>query len=311
MYADVLVQRLGLSATWLGVILLATVTSLPELVTGAAAVTVAGAPDIALGDALGSCIFNLGLLVLLDFMHPSESLYRRASQGHILSAAFGIVLLGVTGLSIVAHAAPWPAAGHMGPYAPVLLVLYLIAMRVLFFYERREIVEHTEEVADRHPGITAGVAGRRYAAWSLVVGCAGILLPPVGMQIAVQMEWTQTFVGSLFVAGATSLPELAVTVGALRLGALDLAIGNLLGSNLFNMLIVAVDDLLYVPGPILSAVSPVHAASALTASIMSGIVIIGLLYRSNVRLFGTIGWVSLALFVLYLLNSYVLFLHGG
>ena len=83
-YGDVIAEKTGLSGTWIGMILLATVTSLPELATGVSAVTFADTPDIALGDALGSCVFNLLILMILDFLYPKESLYMRASQGHLL-----------------------------------------------------------------------------------------------------------------------------------------------------------------------------------------------------------------------------------
>ena len=125
------------------------------------------------------------------------------------------------------------------------------------------------------------------------------------------MGWHNTFVGTLFIAGITSLPELAVSIAALRMGALDMAIANLLGSNLFNILILALEDIIFVAGPLLTFTSPLHAFSALSAVIMSGIVIVGLVYRPSTRLFISIGWISLSLFTLYLLNTYVFYLHGG
>jgi len=124
------------------------------------------------------------------------------------------------------------------------------------------------------------------------------------------MGWHQTFVGTLFIAGVTSLPELAVTVAALRMGALDMAIANVLGSNLFNIIVLAIDDLIYLNGPLLAHVSPLHAFSAMSAVVMSGVVIIGLVYRPKTLFFISVGWISLSLFTLYLLNTYVLFLHG-
>ncbi|MCK7502373.1 MAG: hypothetical protein MZW92_80295 [Comamonadaceae bacterium] len=135
-------------------------------------------------------------------------------------------------------------------------------------------------------------------------------MPFIGADLAQVMGWHKTFVGTLFVAFATSVPELVVTLSALRLGALDMAIGNLFGSNLFDVLILAADDLLFLRGPILSHVSQLHVASALSAMMMSGVAIVGLLYRPATRLFRTVGWTSLFLLTLYLLNSYVLFLHG-
>ena len=89
-----------------------------------------------------------------------------------------------------------------------------------------------------------------------------------------------------------------------------MAIGNLLGSNLFDMLIVAIDDIAYNKGPLLAAVSPAHAISAFAAVIMSGIFIVAMLYKPETRVRGTVGWVSLALLLVYLFSSYAIYLHG-
>ena len=91
-YGDVIAEKTQLGGTWIGVILVATVTSLPELVTGISSVTLADAPDIAVGDVLGSCVFNLALVAVLDFLHRETPIYRTASHGHILSAGFSIML---------------------------------------------------------------------------------------------------------------------------------------------------------------------------------------------------------------------------
>ncbi|MGE0557722.1 MAG: sodium:calcium antiporter, partial [Burkholderiales bacterium] len=126
-----------------------------------------------------------------------------------------------------------------------------------------------------------------------------------------RMQWNQSFVGTLFVSLATTLPELTVTVGALRIGAVDLAVGNLLGSNLFNLAILAVDDLFYLPGPLLSAVSPIHLVSALSALMMSALAIAGLLYKPRDRILGTVGWISLLMIWIYGTNALFLFYFGG
>jgi hypothetical protein len=89
-YADTIARLTGLSRSWVGLVLLAGATSLPELFTGVSAVAVASAPNIALGDALGSCIFNLAMLVVLDVMSRNEPVYRYIDQGHILTAGFGV-----------------------------------------------------------------------------------------------------------------------------------------------------------------------------------------------------------------------------
>jgi cation:H+ antiporter len=311
-YGDAIADKTGLGGTWIGVVLLASVTSLPELVTGASSVTVANAPDIAVGDVLGSCVFNLLLLFLLDILHRDESIFLRASRGHILSAGFGILLVGLAGLSILAA---WLgdsiAIGHIGLYTPAILILYVVSMRAVFHYETEEVREFTEAKTDSYPQLSLRDVILRYSLAALVILVAGVWLPFVAKALAVEMGWHQSFVGTLFVAFVTSVPEMVVTVAALRLGALDMAIGNLFGSNLFNIGILAIDDILYLPGPLFDAVSTTHAITAFSTIMMTGVAIIGLLYRPRRLAFGSVGWAAFSLFLIYLLNTYLLFVHGG
>lgn len=310
-YGDVIADKTGFSGSWIGLILLATVTSLPELITGISSITLANVPNIAVGDVFGSCVFNLAILIVLDFLVRGESVYRRASQTHILSAGFSVVLIGFAGMNMLltGNTAMF-SIGHVGAYTPIIIVFYLVAMRTIFVHERAQRREVTGQLADRYPEITLKLAITRYVAAAIAVIIAGTFLPFFGAQLAEVMGWNNTFVGTLLVAAATSLPELAVTVSALRIGALDMAIANLLGSNLFNIAILAFDDLIFLKGPLLAHVSAIHAVTALSAVVMTGVFIIGLVYRANSRLFRGAGWISLSLFTFYLLNSYVLYLYG-
>ncbi|MBE0624173.1 MAG: sodium:calcium antiporter [Burkholderiales bacterium] len=312
LYGDVIAEKTGLGGTWIGVVLLASVTSLPELATGVSAVAAADAPDIAVGNILGACVLNLTYLVVLDLVHRQESIYTRARQGHILSAGFGVLLLGIVGFSLLLAQKVDPLSpGHVGIYSPVIVVVYLISMRAVFSYEKKQMAAYVEEAAERYPHLTLRQALVRFSLAALVVVGTGTWLPFVGEDIAALYAWNTSFVGALFVAAATSLPELAVTLSALRLGALDMAIGNLLASNLFNLLILAVDDVFYLRGPLLSHVSPTHAVSVMSAVAMTGAVTVGLLYRPPDRVFRTIGWISVLLLFVYLSNAYVLFRFGG
>ena len=306
-------HAMGLTSGWVGLAMLASVTSLPELVTGVSAVTVAGAPDIAVGDALGSCVINLAFLVIVDFVFRAEPLYRTTSSSHMLSAAFGVVLLGFVGLNILLSHVPgvhMPALGWVGLYSPVLVLVYLVALRMAFRYEHAHPPIAPEEARAGSTALDLPRALRRFGLAALVVAVAGILLPVSGAQLADAMGWNRSFVGTLLVATATSLPELSVTLSALRIRALDMAVGNLLGSNLFNVVIVAIDDAFYRPGPLLAHVSPMHAVTAMSALVMTGLALIGLFYRPTGRVLRAVGWVSIGLVAVYLLNAYVVFIHG-
>ncbi len=310
-YGDAIADKTGLGGTWIGLVLLASVTSLPELVTGISSVTIANVPDIAVGDVLGSCVFNLLIIVVLDFLHRGESVYTRARQGHILSAGFGVILIGFAGFNILLSSSGFTMTlGHIGVYSVLIVVLYAVAMSTVFRYERKQLAAFAAAEADRFPEVTLRQLTIRYLAAAFLVVAAGSWLPFIAKQISHQMGWYESFVGTLLVAFVTSLPELVVTVAALRLNALDMAIGNLFGSNLFNILILTVDDILYMPGPLLAHVSTTHAVSAISAIMMTGVAIVALLYRTKTRVLKTVGWASIFLFTIYLFNSYVIYLYG-
>lgn len=303
-YADAIAEKTRLSANWTGLVLLATVTSLPELMTGASAVTVAAAPNIAIGDVLGSSVFNLFLLAIVDLLRRGDSIFTHASRGHIVSAAFGIALLGIVLIGLVLGDAG-PALGHVGWYSPAIVAAYALAIHAVMRYERG-LTPAALHMAPRHPHLSLREAVLRYALFAAAVVAAGIWLPFVGVHLAREMGWSNTFVGTLFVALVTSVPEIVTTFAAVRIGALDMAIGGVLGSNLFDVVIVAIDDLLYLRGPILADVSPAHAISAASAMIMSACVIAALLMRVR-RTY----WIGAALAALFVLNSVAVYVTAG
>jgi len=310
-YADVIADKTGWSGAWIGLVLLATVTSLPELATGISAVTLADAPDVAVGNVLGACVLNLSYVAVLDVIKRDEPLFKRAGMGHIGLAGFGVVMLALAGLGLAIT--PFPllrSIAHIGLVAPALLVVYLLAVRITFGYERSQMIAGVERAASRYPEMSVRQAAQRFLVAAGVVVAAGIWLPFIATELAQAMDWTRSFVGTLLVALVTSLPELVVTLSALRLGAVDMAVANLLGSNLFNILILAVDDVFYLRGPILAAVSPVHAVSALSAILMSGVVVVALLTKPIGRVLRLASWASIALGGMYALNAYVLFRYG-
>jgi cation:H+ antiporter len=306
--ADRIARATGLGGSWVGLALLATVTSLPELASGVSAVTLVDAPNLAVGNALGACVLNLLFLVVVDALQRHQPIYRDASAAHLLSAAFGVVMLGFVGMSLLlAHAAP-PLL-HLGIYSPLLLALYLLALTSVYSHERalRAPSVTGEAAAGAEP---VGAEWRRFGFAAAVVLAAGSWLPSVADTLAHALGLSRSFVGTLFMALATTLPEMAVTVSALRLRALDMAIGNLLGSNLFNVTILAIDDLFYVRGPLLGDADPVHAGTAEAAVVMSGLVIIGLVMRPQGRVLRTLSWISIGLLATWLVNAAFVLLLG-
>jgi len=306
-YGDVIAEKTGMGQTWIGVVLMASVTSLPELVTGLSSVAVFDVPDIAAGDVLGSCMFNLLILAVLDTGRKHAPISSRAHRGQVLTAAFGILLLGVTSMCILV-ADSIPHLGWIGLSSLVVIAIYLVAMRMLFRYEKERVAEIFRDVIEEqhYKHISKSEAYRRFALCAVTIVGAATYLPHVADEVARVSGLGQTFVGSIFVALSTSLPELVVSRAALKMGAVDLALGNVLGSNLFNVVILALDDIFYFQGPIISHITPSHAITANVAMVMTAISIVGLMYRSKKKaLF--FSWDSLGVVITYAVAVLILF----
>lgn len=311
-YGDVIAEKTGLGRAWIGLILMAGVTSLPELITGVSSVAIAGAPDIALGDVMGSCVFNLSLIALMDMLHGPKPIFSRAEHSHILSAGFGVILMGIATFSVAA-ATGLPSFGHISLSTPLIIGLYALSMRSVFLFQKRQAAPHIGEIAPalQYDHISTKEATVKYALNALVIVAAATWLPFIGVGLAEATGLGRSFVGSILIAMTTSLPELAVSISALRIGAADMAIANLLGSNLFNMVILAIDDLAYTHGPLFSAVSQNHVITGTIAVIMTGIVVVSLMYRLEKKTALRIGWDALALILAYLVNIALLYRLRG
>jgi cation:H+ antiporter len=307
-YGDVIAEKTGLGRAWIGLILMSGVTSLPELITGISSVVFVDAPDITVGDVMGSCVFNLSLIALMDMLHGPHPIFSRAEHSHNLSAGFGVILVGFATLSISA-AVGMPSFGRISLSTPLIIGLYALAMRSVFLFQKRQAAQHIGEIASdlQYGHISTKEASVKYTANALVIVGAGTWLPFIGVRLAEETGLGRSFVGSILIAMTTSLPELVVSISALRIGAADMAIANLLGSNLFNMVILAIDDLAYPNGPLFSAVSQNHAITGTIAVIMSGIVAVSLMYRLEKKTALRIGWDALALILAYLVNVLLLY----
>ncbi|WP_207173485.1 sodium:calcium antiporter [Halochromatium glycolicum] len=311
-YGDAIADKTGMGGTWVGLVLIATVTSLPELAAGITASAVALLPNIAAGDVLGSCVYNLAILAILDLFTRNQPVLALARREHVLSGGFGLVLIGLAGLGLIAGQAGLSGfSDRVSWITPLLIIVYIVAIRSLHRFQEQEIEQFTEEEPDRYAERSLREIGTRYAIAAGFVIAAGIWLPYVSEDIAAVMGWGESFTGTLFTALSTSLPELVVTLSALRIGAIDMAVGNIFGSNMFNILVLAVDDLFYLPGPIYADLALGHLTSVLAAMTMTGAVVVALYFRPRVRVLRLGGWVSFSLIGLFALNSWLMFHLGS
>jgi cation:H+ antiporter len=292
-YGDQIAEYSGLGRVWIGVVLMAGATSLPEILTDINAALL-DAPDLAVGDLFGSNMANMCILGIIDLLHRQKRVWRQAAYEHTLSAALAMMLTGLAALFIVlrTNLAFW----GVGLDSLLLVIIYLLGMRVVYRQEdvrrrqkeREQIVEATtEEGAPRLPSWNAALrqASLRFTAAAAVIVVAAPFLASSAKEIAEITGIGTTAIGSSLVAITTSLPELVSSLAAVRLGAFDLAVGNLFGSNAFNMSVLFLTDVAYRSGPLLSAVSSTHVVSALLSILLMNIGLMGIMYRAEKRFF--------------------------
>jgi cation:H+ antiporter len=312
-YGDAIAEKTGLGRVWIGLVLLALITSMPELVTGVSTVALIKLPlpDLAVGNFLGSCLFNLAILAVLDVLYRPAPLLSRVGTGQLLPAGLGILLVALASASILAgEGFSGLALGWVGIPSLVIFVVYLLAIRQMFRYEHSYQSQPVETPAPRYEGLSNRTVYLRFALAALAIIGAGIWLAFIGDEIAATYGWSASFVGSLFLAVATSMPELVVTIAAIRLGALDMAVADILGANMLNIANLFIADLFYRQGPILSSVSRDHLITAAVVVVMALVVIVGLRFRQQRKTFRFISWYGVVLIVLYLAGAYALFSAG-
>ncbi|MFO7773280.1 MAG: sodium:calcium antiporter [Dehalococcoidia bacterium] len=310
-YGDAIAEKTRLGRIWIGLVLIATITTMPELVTSVSAVALVGSPDLALGTLLGSCCFNLLILALLDIFHPRTPVLSVASPRHVMATGWGALLIALAAAGIIAGSRSSALAlGWVGIPTIVVLILYLLGMWWIFRRERGQQLHTTVIDSPQYDKLTTRTVSIRFALAAAAVIGAGIWLSFIGDEISQTTGWGGTFVGSLFLAITTSAPELVVALTALRMGAVDLAVADVVGANMLNMAMITPVDLAHGQGAVLSSVSSGHLIVASVAVVMSLVVMAGLRFRQRSKLLKIASWYAPVLIGLYVFGAYALFASG-
>jgi cation:H+ antiporter len=279
--ADRLADETGLDRSLVGSILLAGATSLPELMVDVNAVLL-NQPDLAVGDLLGSSLFNLFILAAVDsvFRHP-----RRAFSGdfvhHAQTAALSINLTALVGIAILSGVSA--SFAGVGVFSWVIALVYLVGFRMAFQAAGTEVAAPGKASASRRRdggALVRSVIG--FLVGTAVILVAAPYLVASAEQLARVSGLGQTFIGTTLVALSTSLPELVATVAAYRMGKPDLALGNVFGSNTFNVLLLFPLDAFYSSN-LLSSVRREHAFTAFCVIAVSSVAVMGQVSRKRER----------------------------
>lgn len=237
--AVAIAERFNISPLIIGLTIVSLGTSAPELFISVQA-ALAGSGGLAIGNVVGSNIANVLLVLGLPALIAAQGVKEDGIIRNIL------VMLGVTVVFMAML-----STGEMG----FLYGLILIALLSLFLWDQYQSALKSKEVPDYHDEIGDGPSSPKVAALYLL---AGIILLPIGAQLTVDnahtiaLNWglSDEIIGLTVVAIGTSLPELAASMMAVIRGNSNLAIGNVVGSNIFNIAAIMGITLIITPVPV-------------------------------------------------------------
>lgn len=303
-YGDVIAVRTRLGGMFVGVLLLAGATSLPELLTTINSFN-QGVPQMAAGNLLGSNMFNMLLLAVLDLLNQQARILRRVAMTHALTAALACAMIALAVFFILADV--HIQIGWVGVDSLVLIAVYIGGIRLI--QENGQASSTAVELPAGQPAMPLWRAGLGFAAATGVLVVVTPWLVRSSNEIAEITGLGAGFVGTTLLALVTSLPEMVAVITAARLGAYDMAVGNLFGSNVFNMFALGVSDTFYTPGRFLAVIDPSFALVGLLGLLLTMLALIGNIARVERRLF-FVEADALLIALVYFGGMYFLYMRG-
>ncbi len=301
--ADIICEKTKLSRGFMGILILAFITSCPELVTGLSSIALVNAPDLAMGDLLGANIFNILAIVILGIMCGKGSILRGQSRVNVITAVLTLLMLLVATSSITLnHLTGLSLKVRNVGFGSILLgFIYLSGMMLIYKKNGGAI---RPEAREKIPGALM----TRFIISAIIIVASGVWLANIGKNISVFYHLNEMYVGILLIAFATTLPEFIVSLTALKQNSVSMATGNLLGSNLFNLFIIFLLDVSFRKGSLFSYVSNLNLFPACFAFVLTAIALGAMLKKpTGKKILRYFSWDSLIIIGVFVTGHYLLF----
>ena len=289
-YGDALAIRTKIESGLIGALFLATVTSLPELAVSMSALLrepLTVGPDLAVGNMLGSNLFNLFILGLIGLAFTQKLKQVNQSDLHQKTLLQSLLLLII---AFIAYRYPSTSLSF------IRVNWLLLILPIAYLFPEKNAIQDEEKEPQVIQSSQSNIVNdsiplfyTKLILLSLIIIGTGIFLSTLGSQMALPMQQggfglQASFIGTLFLALSTSLPELVIAFSCLRYGLADMAVGNIIGSNLFNLLILCLGDLLLKENLLLNHVSSNHQLSFSFIAILSLFGLLILRYPKTIRI---------------------------
>ena len=210
-------------------------------------------------------------------------------------------------IPLLASSSPQVSYWGIHPATFAIIGAYLFGLRLVSQAEEKPMwkpryTEKTEldqpaEIKDINVSLTR--LWLEFSFYAIILALAGYLIAQAGVFIAIETGLSESLIGGLFTAVSTSLPELVVTVAAVRQGALTLAVGGIIGGNCFDLLLLAFSDIAFRSGSIYAVIANNQIFVISLTILMTGILLLGLLQREKYG-FANIGFESVLILLLYI-----------
>ncbi len=282
---DRLADRTGLGETIAGGLLLGMSTSLAGVVTSVSAAS-EGLASLAVANAIGGIPAQTSFLVIADLLNRRVNLeHAAADANNLLQAATLIVLLSLP-LSI--YMLPPVTVLGVHPVSIVLIGVYIFATRAAIGLKAKPMwrPERTSDTRTDEPDRASQIEALapllgKFLAMAVILAVSGYAVAATGAELSARYGISQTLVGALLTAVATSIPELVTTLAAVRRGALQLAVGGIIGGNTFDILFLSLSDIGYRSGSIYHAIGDRDVLLVIGAILMTAVLLMGLIMRER------------------------------
>ena len=301
--ADRIADSTGLGEAVTGGLLLGAATSLSGTVVSLTA-ALDGRAGLAFSNGIGGIAAQTAFLALADMVYRKANLEHSAADvTNVFQAALlSLMLVVPLGAAMTPDISFW--AVH--PASVLLLVIYLMGAyrtadmkenpmwKAVDTKETRHDTPDEETTAKESPARQIAL----FVAMMLVLGVAGWVIAQSAEQITDRMNLSAALVGALMTAVVTSLPELVTTLAAVRRGALQLAVGGIIGGNSFDVLFLTLSDFGYRDGSLYHAIGSGDLFWLIVGQAMTAILLLGLIVREKQGP-GGIGWESVLMLSIY------------
>lgn len=311
--ADELADRTGMGEIIAGALFVGGSTSLPGIITSMTTAA-QGYAGLAIGNAIG------GLTAQTSFLAIADLAYRKANLEHAAASVTGLaqatLLVTMLTIPLLATSSPEVTVGHVHPASIFLFAMYGFGLKLLTRIKAEPMWSpvKTRLTQDEAAQAAEGEADLRttrrlwllFGLYAAITAVAGYTIGKASIGLVDLTGLSQTAVGTVFTAVSNSLPELVTAIAAVRIGAVNLAVGDIIGGNAFEVLFLAAGDLVYTQGSLYHEFTPDNVFTAVLVILMTGVLLLGMLRREQ-RGVANIGWESALVLGLYALSIVLVF----